>query len=213
MQQTVGCCLHTQLAGNEVTCLNILWRNSRKMDDELETYKLWRVRKTIMQVCPRVVVCSTACDRKTLSWRCSSLADVPRSRVRGDAGRVGPDTGAVQGPVWGQTQARSGAPHVPALCVRLRPAGVLSRALFAARTSRRAPSCPSWLPTTMTPRTRCSCSCRRNPKWASRPLNSESASRFSPTFRAVAMSLCTPGTASGCRRRTSPGPSSWCRAG
>lgn len=37
--------------GQHVQPLSRVSRKSHKMDDEVETYNLWRIRKTIMQMC------------------------------------------------------------------------------------------------------------------------------------------------------------------
>lgn len=91
------------------------------MDDEEETYRLWKIRKTIMQVRGGAGRSGPARSGPVQSSPAFSPphavlllpAAVPRPRLFGDAGRAGSDAGGVQGAVRGQTQRGPPAPHRP----------------------------------------------------------------------------------------------------
>ncbi|KAL2294926.1 hypothetical protein Nmel_018069, partial [Mimus melanotis] len=111
-----------------------------KMDDEEETYRLWKIRKTIMQVrgnggtgraepgvrrVPqtlrgrRVEVgdVEAGLPARSQSGRVpepsAAPAALPRPRVPGDPGRAGPDAGGIQGAVRGQAQRGPPPSHRP----------------------------------------------------------------------------------------------------
>lgn len=66
------------------------------MDDEAETYKLWRIRKTVMQVN------MTKPLNPNLTWLLNNIrfSVMSRSRLFGNTGRIGPNAWTVQRTIW-----------------------------------------------------------------------------------------------------------------